>query len=133
MPTDGESLHFTTRFYYDEREFFDEELTRDIPQVTGTLNTSSVWNLSTWGGNGTNTTWGNEGPWGDDQNATAGVATDALFFRDGVFRLRERPHRQKCSVISIEFSDRGCITGRFEPVVLCLELARKRGLDRIAT
>lgn len=133
MPTGGETLQLTTRFYYDERPFFDEELVRAIPQVTGALNTSSLWNLSTWGGNGATATWGNEGPWGDDQNANGVAPTDSLFFRDGVFRLRERPGRQKCSVVSIEFSDRGCITGRFEPVVICLELARKQGLDRIAT
>lgn len=133
MPTGGEILQLTTRFYYDERPFFDEELIRQIPQVTGALNTSSLWNLSTWGGSGVGTTWGNQGPWGDDQNASGSTPTDAMFFRDGVFRLRERPHRQKCSVISVEFSDRGCITGRFEPVVICLELGRKPGLDRIPT
>lgn len=57
-------------------------------------------------------------------------AASALFFKDNVFRLRGRPHRQKCSVFSVEFSDQGCITGRFAPVVLALEIGKKKGLDR---
>jgi hypothetical protein len=121
IPTGGELLKFTTRFYYDERPFFDEEIIRQIPQ-TGI---NGLWNVSTWGGE---PTWGTSGPWGDQT-----VENNSLSFRDNVFRVRERPHRQKCSVISVEFSDQSCVSGRFEPVVVCLELARKPGIDRIPT
>jgi hypothetical protein len=67
-----------------------------------------------------------------DEN-TIPTPFQSLVLRDNVFRVRGRPHRQKCSVFSVEFSDQGCVTGRFEPVVLALELGRKQGLDRIST
>jgi hypothetical protein len=122
MPTSPEQLNLRMRLYYDERPFYDEQIVRAIPQSGA----AGLWNVSTWGGAAT---WGTSGPWGDETN----TQTDALFFRDSVFRLRGRPHRQKCSVFSVEFSDQGCVSGRFEPVVLALELGKKPGLDRIPT
>lgn len=126
-----------TRLYYDERPFWEEEIVREFPVPDGVFSgVSSTFNDSNWGtsgalGGGENA-WGDFSTWGDNENQIMSNGS-SLLFRDGVFRFRFRPARQKCSVFSIEFSDLGATSGGFEPVVLALELARKKGLDRIQT
>lgn len=132
-------LTLRTRIFYDERPFHDEELIRTYPEavVAGTPVDSSF-NTSVWGGNIGSPiapVWGNRSIWGDDSSFETdftGVTT-GLNFKDGVFKFRWRPARQKCSVISFEFSDMGSTNASFEPVVLALELGVKTGLDRIPT
>lgn len=105
-------LSFRYRIYYDERPFHGEE-----NSVTFNGDTNS----STWG----DTTWGS-GSWGDSANSDG---QSGLYFRDNTFRIRKRLNRQKCSVVSFEFSDQGS-NGNFSPVVLGLRLGRKAGLDK---
>lgn len=112
------------RIFYDERDFHDEEMLVDFPVATGV--TGSEFNESVWGG----PAWGIAGAWGDDSNTTE-LQGSAIWFKDGVFKFRRRPGRQKCSVFSLEFSDQGALTRGFEPVVLALELGVKPGLERI--
>lgn len=120
-PTTG--LPIRVRIYYDERSFFEEEITRTFlgadNSIQQGLDNSTGWGAGTWG----------SGLWGD--NIDPLLANDTIFFRDGVFRWQFRPHRQKCSVFSLEFSDLSATVGSFEPVVIAFELARKPGLDRI--
>lgn len=103
-----------TRIFYDERPFHSQELTIDIPENP---------NGSSWGG----ALWGS-GTWGDSDNVNGQAG---LWFKDGVFRYRKMPNRQKCSVFSLEFSDTGASTSSIIPVALALELGIKEGLDRI--
>ncbi len=117
-------INLRIRYFYDERPFHEEEQVVVFPANDGSV---SQYNTSSWGDG----TWGNVGAWGDDGNTTQELGA-SLWFRDGVFRFRKRPHRQKCSVFSVEFSDQGADGPGFEPVVLALELSRKPGLDRSA-
>lgn len=119
------------RIFYDERPFHDEEFVLDFPLADGL--TESIFNTSIWGGSSLATpspVWGNFSVWGDSIGQTQEVGVP-LYFNDGVFKFRHRPARQKCSVFSIEFSDLGAPNSSFEPVVLALEIAKKKGLDRI--
>lgn len=129
-----------TRIYYNEEPFWHEEVTQQWPFTqTGTstgafalgafgpgfsiaTNTDTIVQ-SSWG----DLTWGS-GSWGDASNISGG---SDLWFRNGVYRTRQRPKRQKCSVFSIEFSDCSAPNNSFSPVALGLELGRKTGLDRI--
>lgn len=106
-------LNLRYRVFYDERPFHAEE---------GQIEFNGNTNDSVWGDN----TWG-DGSWGDSNNPDG---QSGLWFRDGVFRLRRRFARQKCSVFSIEFSDLSS-DANFAPTVLALELGSKTGLDRI--
>jgi hypothetical protein len=120
----GESalgVNIRCRVFYDERPFHDEEFMVSIPS-------DSHFNDSGWGGS----TWGTSGPWGDDDNLTVQLGK-SLWFRDGVFKFRHRPARQKCSVFTLEFSDSGTTNSGFIPIVVAVEIARKKGLDRIPT
>jgi hypothetical protein len=111
------------RLFYNERPFHDEEALITFP---GTGN--SKFNTSIWGGNGD--VWGS-GSWGDSGNAAPGSdGQSGLWFRDGVYKFRFRPARQKCSVFSVEFSDTGAMTAGFQPVALALEIGKKPGLER---
>lgn len=116
------SLSLRVRLYHDEHDFHTEEMFVNFPA-------DQQFNSSTWG---ESATWGEFGAWGDDSNTTE-VLGSSLWFRDGKFRFRKRPGRQKCSVFSIELSDQGAMSAGFSPVVLALEIARKPGLDRIPT
>lgn len=134
-------LALRIRLFYDERPFWDEQLVVNYPRPdlssepnstiqTQVFNTSSFGVNSVFGGQGA----GNGTPFGDESDVVAsGLESNSLWFRDGVFKFRRRPARQKCSVFSIEFSDQGVVGAGFEPVVLGLELMRKTGLDRIPT
>jgi hypothetical protein len=134
-------LTLRTRIYYDERPFYDEELVRTYPLADGNqadgVDPTSSFNTSVWGAgddppfNGP--VWGSFSVWGDERNQLPAQTMSGLDFRDGVFKFRWRPGRQKCSVISFEFSDMGATNAGFEPVVLALELGVKPGLDRIPT
>jgi len=134
-------LSLRTRVYYDERPFHDEELIREYPLGTGNdadgVDPLSTFNTSVWGAGDNppfNTpVWGLFSVWGDSLNQLPQGQATGLTFRDGVFKFRWRPGRQKCSVISFEFSDMGATNSGFEPVVLALELGVKSGLDRIPT
>lgn len=108
----GLSLRY--RVFYDERPFHAEE---GFVEFNGNSN-DSVWGDNEWG----------DGSWGDSNNPDG---QSGLWFRDGVFRLRRRFARQKCSVFSVEFSDQSG-TASFAPTVLALELGLKQGLDRIS-
>lgn len=118
----------TLQLYYDERPFHDEEMTIQMPDSLNSVVGGNQFNGTIWGLNAGS--FGNLGPWGDE--ATAHVEHgNELWFRDGVFRIRKRPGRQKCSVFSLSISDNGTTTSGVEPIVLALEIARKPGLDRI--
>ena len=125
----GRETTIKCRLYYDERPFFDEEITAKTQGLVGQNEGDAHFNDSEWG---SFATWGTTGPWGDDSTTIAELG-NSLWFRDGVFKFRRRPRRQKCSVFSIEFSDNAENNSGFEPVVLALELAKKPGLDRIPT
>lgn len=112
------SLALRIRYFYNEQPFHTEEQIVNFSQLP-------VYNDSVWGDG-----FWNSGSWGDADN-TAGQPS--LFFRDGVFRVRKMPARQKCSVFSIEFSDQGNTDGGFTPTVLGLRLGTKQGLDHIPT
>lgn len=100
------------RVYYDERPFWEEEFVRNFPN-------SALFGNDAWGDNN----WG-DGSWGD---------SDSAVLQDQVYRHRFRPHRQKCSVFSVEFSDQSVTNAGFIPSVLALELGIKPGLDRISS
>lgn len=119
------------RYFYDERPFYDEEVFVEFPEADG-ANITTLFNASLWGGQmgGGGAGWGEGGAWGDDDNL---LSPAQLTFRDGVFKFRLRPGRQKCSVFSVEFSDQAVDGPGFVPVVLGLELGVKPGLDRIPT
>lgn len=127
-------LNLRIRYFYDERDFHEEEQTVVFP---GTGSGTSEFNQSGWGDTdgGLAVLWGS-GSWGDaevnDSLSSQAGGQSSLWFRDKVFRFRKRPARQKCSVFCVEFSDQGVDGPGFVPVVLALELARKTGLDRAA-
>jgi hypothetical protein len=122
-PIDYGAHTLRTRVFYDERQFWDEEFQDDFMGDDPTsVRNASVWGDTSWGDN----TWG-------DSNYLPGLVDDGLSFRDGLYRVRHRPSRQKCSVFSLEFSDQGAATAGFIPVVVALELGVKPGLDRIPT
>lgn len=129
-------LDLRVRYFYDERNFHEEEQVVNFPDV-GDGSDASQFNTSGWGSASQTLDdgWG-LGSWGDvlvnDRFAGAPAGQSTLWFRDKVFRLRRRPARQKCSVFAVEFSDQGVDGPGFVPVILGLELARKTGLDRAA-
>jgi hypothetical protein len=134
----GEHTH-RIRVFYNEEPFHQEEISFVVPGVDVELQGMSQFNTAFWGSDTNGSTWG-ANTWGDSaaftygtDRADFGVSNPAsnLWFRDGVFRYRKRPQRQKCSVISFEFSDCGAATQGFIPVALGLELGKKTGLDRI--
>lgn len=127
-------LNLRIRLFYDEREFHDEEMIEVFPEADGASHPESVYNTSQWGAlpDENDKEWGIQGAWGDSNNELVQLG-QSLWFRDGVFKFRRRPARQKCSVFSIEFSDQAAPHSGFEPVVVALELAIKPGLDRIPT
>ncbi|HEY6021369.1 MAG TPA: hypothetical protein VIY48_16135, partial [Candidatus Paceibacterota bacterium] len=129
------------RIFYNEEPFWREEITQVWPysqtgSATGAfaqhagfgpglspaITTPSI-SQASWG----DLTWGS-GSWGDANNISGG---QDLWFRNGVYRTRRRPKRQKCSVVSFEFSDNSAPNDSFIPVALGIELGRKTGLDRI--
>ena len=116
----------SVKTYFDEREFHDEEFTVQMPDTADGITGGDQFNATVWGNSGS---FGLLGPWGDESVATAEHGS-GLWFRDGVFRFRKMPRRQKCSVFSLSISDDGMTSG-FEPVVLALEISKKPGLDRI--
>lgn len=122
-------LSLRLRWFYDERDFYDEEQIVLFPGTPGD-DLLSQWNTSEWGDG----VWGgnvgqlDQNSWGDANTVAGGLG---LFFRDDKFRIRKRPHRQKCSVFAIEFSDQGHTGGGFIPAVLALELGQRAGLDRV--
>ena len=116
-----------SRVFYDERAFHTEEFLDAFPgQGTDFLNSA------TWGQDFSGEGWGG-GFWGDCDNDFSLSTKSDLWFRDNTYRFRHRPHRQKCSVFSVEFSDQGAPNAGFVPVVLALELGVKPGLDRAPT
>ncbi len=125
----GRDTTIRGRVFYDERPFHDEEFFVTTQSSTVQNAGDPHFNDSEWG---VNATWGDLGPWGDDSTSFEEHGS-SLWFRDGVFKFRHRPTRQKCSVFSLEFSDMGTNNAGFVPVVLAIELAKKPGLDRIPT
>lgn len=110
------------RYFYDDSPDWEEETVLTIPDGNGTA----------WGEVGS--TWG-VGQWGDMvetyQRDQPGDGLAAIWYRDGKFRIRKRPHRQKCSVWAVEFSDLGAPNAGFTPYILAIELGKKTGLDRV--
>lgn len=110
----GESVgippNVTLRLYYNERDFWSQEITWD---------TSKNLNASTWG----EAIWG-QGTWGDVDNNT---------LKDSVWRWRRRTKRQKCESISIEITDSGLITptSKWIPTAIGLEIGKETGLQRV--
>jgi hypothetical protein len=117
----GGGVTVRARHFYDDAAYSSETMTIVIPDGNG----------STWG----DVTWGN-GLWGDISSTPELAPTDitsggdSLFLRDGLFRIRKRPARQKCSVWSLELSDGGVIGPGFSPYLLAVELGKKTGADR---
>jgi hypothetical protein len=96
--------------FHDEREFPSEYWEWDVPDASQNTDT---WGAGTWGA----------GTWGDTTVNRAG--------RDSVWRFRKMPRRQKCSVFSLSISDGGGDGPGFSLVGIGLEIARKKGLDKI--
>ena len=80
---------------------------------------------------------------GDGNMASLGISLDVPYpsgvtvdgspqeFRDSIWRWRRRLRRQKCSVISVAIDDNYTIGRGFTLTALALELARRKGLDRV--
>lgn len=65
-----------------------------------------------------------------DGNFGDNTSFEGIQFRDSTWPWRRRPARQKCSVISIAIDDNYTSGEGFTLTALCLEIARKPGLDR---
>lgn len=102
--------------YYDDR---------DYPQDTWTWDVASDLNSATWG----DTTWG-AGLWGDTAADIGGVGVTPL--QDGVYAHRHRLAKQKCSRVSVSFSDMGAPTEGPAFTEIAFEIGQRGGLSRLA-
>lgn len=98
---------------------------RDYPEDTWTWDVASDLNSAEWG----DTTWG-AGLWGDTNADIGGVGVVAL--QDGLYAHRHRLARQKCSRISLSFSDMGAPTEGPAFTEIAFEVGQRGGLSRLA-
>lgn len=101
--------------------YFDD---RDYPQDTWTWTVASDLNSSTWGA----VTWG-DGVWGDTNADIGGIGVTPL--EDGVYAHRHRMAKQKCSRISLSFSDQGAPNEGPAFTEIAFEIGQRGGLSRL--